>query len=69
MPRNVAAFVHLISFGANLGAQLYTTFVLGIVMIRMLKVRVSVPRRPICSVRVLASSSDDPTVYLLHPHA
>lgn len=29
VPRKVAAFVHLLSFGANLGAQLYTTFVLG----------------------------------------
>lgn len=36
VPRKVAAFVHLLSFGANLGAQLYTTFVLGIVMIKML---------------------------------
>lgn len=30
VPRKMAAFVHLLSFGANLGAQLYTTFVLGI---------------------------------------
>lgn len=36
VPRKIAAFVHLLSFGANLGAQLYTTFVLGIVMIKML---------------------------------
>ena len=36
LPKNVATFFHLLFFGANLGSVLYTSFVLGIVMIKQL---------------------------------
>jgi hypothetical protein len=36
LPKSAATYIHLLMFGANFGSVMYTTFVLGLVMIKHL---------------------------------